>query len=202
MVYWVFGYGSLIFKPPPHAVEKRNGYVKGVVRRFAQSSIDHRGTPQAPGRVVTVIDAKEWHGLEGVTLTNGHILPEDYVWGVAYRIDPDKEDEVKAYMEHREKNGYTRHEYPVYCTTPDEKEEIVAVEAAEIWIGKLDNPAFVGYEPTDQLAKIIGERRGPSGPNKEYLYKLADAVRHLWPHIRDDYLFGLEAAVRAIDDKN
>jgi cation transport regulator ChaC len=43
---------------------------------------------------------------------------EDYVWGVAYRIDPDKEDEVRAYLgeswnverlidviEHREKVG-------------------------------------------------------------------------------------------------
>jgi cation transport regulator ChaC len=23
---------------------------------------------------------------------------EDYVWGVAYRIDPSKEDEVRAYL--------------------------------------------------------------------------------------------------------
>ncbi|WWC87434.1 uncharacterized protein L201_002323 [Kwoniella dendrophila CBS 6074] len=202
MVYWVFGYGSLIFKPPPHAIEQKSGYVKGVVRRFAQSSIDHRGTLEAPGRVVTVIEAREWHKLEGITIPKGQILPEDYVWGMAYRIDPHYEEEVKAYMEHREKNGYTCHFVPVYSTSTDGKEESVIVASAEIWIGKLDNPAFIGYEPEKELAQTIAERKGPSGPNKEYLYKLADSVRHLYPHVRDDYLFKLEATVRALESRN
>ncbi|WWC69048.1 uncharacterized protein I206_102984 [Kwoniella pini CBS 10737] len=204
MVYWVFGYGSLIFKPPPHAVEQKSGYVKGVVRRFAQSSIDHRGTPEAPGRVVTVIDAREWHHLEGKDIPEGTLLPEDYVWGVAYRIDPDHETEVKAYMEHREKNGYTCHFVPVYSTDTNSAEEIRVVDSilqAEIWIGKLDNPAFIGYEPKIDLAKIISERSGPSGLNKDYLYKLAESVRQLYPHVRDDYLFQLEAAVKALEPR-
>lgn len=70
----------------------------------------------------------------------------------------------------------------------------------------------MGFEPVDQLAKTIYERAGPSGPNKvslttkvfewvaetdeykDYVYKLAESVRQLYPDVRDDYLFELEAS--------
>jgi len=47
----IFGYGSLIFKPPPFpSLTSEPGYIKGFVRRFAQHSHDHRGTEEHPGR--------------------------------------------------------------------------------------------------------------------------------------------------------
>lgn len=47
----VFAYGSLLFKPPPFdGLTSVPGYIKGHVRRFAQDSHDHRGTPERPGR--------------------------------------------------------------------------------------------------------------------------------------------------------
>lgn len=47
----IFGYGSLIFKPPPfEGLTSEPGYIKDHVRRFAQWSHDHRGTPERPGR--------------------------------------------------------------------------------------------------------------------------------------------------------
>lgn len=51
----MIGYGLLIFKPPPKYMFRVTGYLKGYIRRFWQSSSDHRGTPEAPGRVVTLV---------------------------------------------------------------------------------------------------------------------------------------------------
>lgn len=50
----------------------------------------------------------------------------------------------------------------------------------------------VGSEPLDDLAKAIWSSVGPSGPNKEYMLKLAAAVRELAPESHDSHLAALE----------
>ena len=84
---WLFGYGSLIYKVDFPYLERRRARLDGWARRFWQGSHDHRGTPEAPGRVVTLVpDAAS------------------VCVGMAYRVTPD----VFAHLDHREKNGYVR----------------------------------------------------------------------------------------------
>lgn len=67
-------------------------------------SEDHRGTPEAPGRVVTLIERSFWS-----TLKDPHPSGSEKVWGTAYRIEADKVAEVREYLDIREINGYTIH---------------------------------------------------------------------------------------------
>ncbi|WFD03030.1 hypothetical protein MOBT1_001719 [Malassezia obtusa] len=195
----VFGYGSLIFKPPPHAIGYTPGFIKGFARRFAQHSVDHRGTPEQPGRVVTLVRSEDWKKLP-----DADEAPEgDIVWGISYTIDPAYADEVRAYLDYREKNGYTAMSAPILGIAADvqetdsEKTKVLIPEVL-VYVGLPDNEAFVGAEPLDQLAERIYTCQGPSGRNDEYLLRLAEAVRLLTPHSEDHHLFTLEKKVLAL----
>ncbi|CAM0136160.1 hypothetical protein VKS41_005445 [Umbelopsis sp. WA50703] len=185
---WVFGYGSLIWKPPIAYEDRVVGYVKNYVRRFWQHSTDHRGTPEAPGRVVTLIPHEEWK-----TMNDYHEHKDDDVcWGVAFKIPGTDVETTKAYLDHREKNGYSVHTVDVYRVHETEP----AVRNALVYIATTDNEAYVGNAPLDDIAKQIAESHGPSGDNAEYLMNLAQALREIAPESHDEHLFELEHKVK------
>ncbi|KAE9394306.1 ChaC-like protein [Gymnopus androsaceus JB14] len=207
MPFTVFGYGSLIFKPPPHVASEVHGFLKGYVRRFAQKSHDHRGTPEKPGRVVTLIHKEEWDAFSG----SDAFPDEDTVWGIAYTIDPAHEAEVRAYLDYREKDGYTLEKVDVYGFDSENGQETILLHGC--YVGRKDNPSFIGSEPLDALVYKIWESEGPSGLNKasrfrylillpthllhpqEYFYNLVEAVRKLAPESHDSHLYALEVRV-------
>ncbi|KAK1826140.1 ChaC-domain-containing protein [Podospora conica] len=185
--FWLFGYGSLIWKPPPHFDRRVPGYVTGYVRRFWQASQDHRGTPTAPGRVVTLISRSFWSQL-----TDHHDSAPERVWGVAYRIVPERVAEVKDYLDIREINGYTIHYTPFHPSSGAPSIRTL------VYIGTPDNDQFVGPQDPQALAEHIARSAGPSGPNVDYLFGLEAALAALGPESGDEHVRDLAERVRAV----
>lgn len=160
---WIFGYGSLLFRPDFPFVEKIVGRVDGHERRFWQASPDHRGTPESPGRVVTLVPS------EGGSC-----------WGVAYRIEASARIVVLEQLDYREREGYA------LVDLAFEGRSGAGPRLVQTYIGQDDNPHFVGPEDDLEIARIVRSAAGPSGHNVEYVLCLADALDSLEifdPHV-------------------
>lgn len=116
------------------------------------------------------------------------------VYGVAYKIADEKRKEVIEHLDFREKNGYERHLvrfYPLDSSTDDSMENIV------IYVATKDNESYAGHQnDLNDIANQIFEATGPSGSNREYVFRLADAMRQLFPNHDDDHLFELEKMLK------
>jgi glutathione-specific gamma-glutamylcyclotransferase len=165
---WLFGYGSLIFKADFPFLDRRQASLPGWQRRFWQGSHDHRGTPDAPGRVLTLTAA-----------------PGEVCDGMAYLITP----AVFAHLDHREKNGYLRLAEEIVF---DDGSRSMAL----IYIADEHNAAWLGPADDDTIARQIATSEGPSGRNSDYLLELDAALRALGK--QDAHVLELAARVRRL----
>ncbi|XP_065881124.1 gamma-glutamylcyclotransferase 2-3 [Euphorbia lathyris] len=180
MVMWVFGYGSLIWKAGFNYDDRLVGFINGYRRLFHQGSTDHRGTPEYPGRTVTLEPA------------DGEVC-----WGVAYKIS-NKEDEETAltYLEVREKQ-YDQKAYVDFYT--ESTATAPAITGVMVYIGSSDkkhNQNYLGPAPLEDIAKQIVNAEGPSGPNREYLFQLDMALHQIG--CKDRHVIDLANEVRRI----
>ncbi|KAL4810162.1 ChaC-like protein-domain-containing protein [Aspergillus unguis] len=202
---WVFGYGSLIWKPPPHYDQRVPGYIEGYVRRFWQASTDHRGTPEQPGRVVTVIERGFWETLDD---PHAHLESSSAtrVWGAAYHIPKSHAEEVHDYLDVREIDGYSVHYTPFHPTTTgtasagSNPNPITCM----VYIGQPSNPQFLldpaRRHPQD-VAEVISQGNGQSGKNTEYLYLLEKALEGVGLGSADGHVTDLVGRVREIEGR-
>ena len=167
---WVFGYGSLIWRADFPWLARQPAILTGWARRFWQGSHDHRGVPDAPGRVVTLVPA-----------------PDETCVGVAYRV----ESQVFQHLDHREKNGYERVAVGLKLADGEHVDGVV-------YVAPIDNSAFLGDAPLGEMARQIQSAEGPSGSNVDYLLELAAALRDF--DADDPHVFAVEAAVREAQD--
>lgn len=164
---WVFGYGSLVWRPDFPFAESRVAAISGWTRRFWQGSTDHRGVPGAPGRVVTLVAA-----------------PAETCWGRAYLIAARDREAVLNHLDYREKGGYSMHEvdmaFPATAADP---------ARGLIYIATPGNPNWLGDAPLTEIAAQVRRSAGPSGHNVEYVVELANALKAM--DARDSHVFDL-----------
>lgn len=171
--HWIFGYGSLIWRAEFAFDERRAGYIEGWARRFWQGSTDHRGLPDKPGRVVTLVAE-----------------PGARCWGVAYRIAEAHAERVLCELDHRERGGYRRHEVALHLSGEP------SVTQALVYVAAPDNPNYLGPAPLTEIARQILAAHGPSGPNPEYVLRLAESLAALSAS-DDEHVHALAELVRS-----
>ena len=150
---WLFAYGSLIWRPDIDYDERVAARLPHWARRFWQGSSDHRGTPDAPGRVVTLVPQQG-----------------DHCDGVAYRLLGSSLPSVLSYLDHREKNGYRRERLTLMLSDGRRVDGFT-------YVADSGNEAWLGETTLCAMARHITRSHGPSGSNLEYLLNLDDALR-------------------------
>lgn len=183
---WLFGYGSLIYKVDFPFLAKKPASINGWKRRFWQGSHDHRGTPENPGRVATLIEAEGEKCL-----------------GVAYQVTSD----VFEHLDHREKNGYLRYQVDIQLYLGKQinpgkqlnlnKQPNIEQKKGLVYIAPTTNAAFLGAASEEAIAQHIYRSSGPSGPNREYVFLLADALREMKED--DSHVFKIESFLKEFE---
>jgi len=157
-VVWIFGYGSLIWRPAMAYAARRAGRIEGWTRRFWQASTDHRGTLEAPGRVLTLLEAT------------------GAVWGAAYAIGRAEWPAIEAALEVREQQGYARTTIDLGLAAGEAAGSVVETVTGFVYHATPANPYFIGPEPLEATAEIVQRSRGPSGSNIDYVLELERAL--------------------------
>ena len=165
---WVFGYGSLIWNPAFHYVEKRPALLQGWHRRFCLKLYLGRGTPETPG-VMLALD----HG--------------GACKGVAFRIAAEKIREELGLLWLREMYGGAYLARWVNLCAGKER-----FRGMTFVINKA-HPRYLKELSVEQTAALISTGCGALGTCREYLENTVQHLKELG--LRDTGLSRIVAAL-------
>lgn len=143
-VEWIFGYGSLMWRPGFRYLEQYPARLDGYHRAPCIYSHHHRGTLDVPGLVL---------GLD----RGGYCL------GIAFKIDIKDRPQIIDYLYEREMIGYA---YKPACVDLVMQENRVS---AYTFIADPEHEQYAGDLGQERAARIIMQAQGISGLNRDYL---------------------------------
>lgn len=160
--FWVFGYGSLMWRPGFAHVETMRARLHGYRRSLCIYSHVHRGTPDHPGLVL---------GLD----TGGSCL------GIAFRVPGDMTDEVMIYLREREMSNQVYHEKWLRLRLADGRD----VQAVT-YVADRRHTQYAGSLKAEDAAAIVATAQGDSGANVDYVSNTLEHLRNM--RVRDHAL--------------
>ena len=168
--FWVFGYGSLMWRPGFAHVETMRAHLHGFRRSLCVYSWVHRGTEQRPGLVL---------GLD----RGGSCI------GLAFRVPTDLREEVVGYLRERElvTSVYMERTLPVRLANG------TTVEAL-CYIVDRQHRQYAGRLSERDAAAVVHGGVGVSGRNEDYVFSTVEHLRALG--IRDHWMEGVASRVR------
>jgi cation transport protein ChaC len=154
---WVFGYGSLMWRPGFEFLERVPARLVGAHRALCVYSFVHRGTPEKPGLVL---------GLD----RGGNCR------GIAFRVAGGRRAATIAYLRSREQVTKVYRETVRAVWLEDEPRRRVS---ALCYVVDRAHPQYAGRLPLAEQVHFVRQGHGIGGPNRDYVLHTVQALEAL-----------------------
>ncbi|MDZ5459636.1 gamma-glutamylcyclotransferase [Azohydromonas lata] len=174
---WVFGYGSLIWRPEFEAEEHRPAQVHGYHRALRMRSRINRGTPERPGLVYALV-------------------PGGCCRGMAYRLAAARvEDELPRLWAREMPTGVYDPRW-LQCRTASGTVRALAFTLSR------RSPNYTGQLSEEEILEVLRHARGRYGSTMDYLLHTATALRrHGMADRESEKLLALARRHRLIEER-
>ena len=151
---WVFGYGSLMWRPGFAFIEQVPARLIGEHRALCVYSFDHRGTPEKPGLVL---------GLDRGGACRG----------VAFRVAARLRGNTIEYLRSREQTTHVYREVMRSVWLDNEARQRVS---ALTYVVDRSHVQYAGRLPLAEQLRIVQQGHGRSGNNRDYVLSTVRAI--------------------------
>jgi glutathione-specific gamma-glutamylcyclotransferase len=151
---WVFGYGSLMWRPGFEHIAQVPARLIGEHRALCVYSFDHRGTPEKPGLVL---------GLDRGGACRG----------IAFRVAAHLRDHTIAYLRSREQTTHVYREVMRSVWLDNDARQRVS---ALTYVVDRGHVQYAGRLPLAEQLRIVQQGHGRSGNNRDYVLSTVRAI--------------------------